>query len=489
MTEGIYLMLKTPERDIEQVTEEHSILKLALAVITSPKDAFEEILSRQLLMPGIVISILTGLLLAGTVFYNFYYLKQSSMFTLAGASNPAGAVGMILINAFIVSQVAKFLQGEGDYIRTLTVLAWADCVMIPVILIGLFKPLGMLGIFGYLWALIVTIIGIQQAQRVTIWKSTGYFFIAMVVNSMLLMSIGKYYLGSLYPTIATEIFSQASNTIPSQIILGCLVTAALIVAAKKLPKLAEGTGYQNSVIIALAVIGLAGVITTSLLLHKEDPVWEVVRGVRAYQSEENPQPAKAVKHFQKELSYFPGDIYVKLYLAHALFASGNSDKALVQYNGFEAVKIYPPQVSILAWTGSGSAHYMEGNYDEARKDFNKSIKLYPKYPEPSARLALVYLRLGKTDDAVKAAKKAVDDGYKGPLPYVALAQAHTLSENTKEADDAISKVKEIDESLADKISSGPGGWSIAIERLTPLDLRMPLKLPQDKVRKGTGDGG
>ncbi|MEN6371282.1 MAG: tetratricopeptide repeat protein [Armatimonadota bacterium] len=476
-------MLKTQESNTEQTASEHSLLKLALAVITSPADAFEEILRRQLLMPGILISAIGGLLSAGVVLYNFYFLKEGSLFYLAGGSNPADTVGLLLVNALVVSLTAKYLQGEGDYAKTLTVLAWAGCVSIPAILTGLFKPVQSLGTIINLWGVVVMVMGIQQAQKITVWKSIGTLFTMLITDGVFLIWLGRYCMSSIYPAIATNVPSFAASTISLQIVTSLLVIAALAVAAKMLPKLAKGTDYRNSLIIVLLILGLAAAGALFASLHKADPVMEVVRGARAYQDEDTPDPAESVKHFQRELRYIPNDAYVKLYLAHAFSASGSYDKALAQYNEFTGSKSYPPQ---LVRTCTGTVHYMQGKYDDARKDFEKAVKDSPDYAEANARLALVYLRLGKNGDAVKSAKAAVKDKCEGTLAYIALAQAYTLEGNTKEAGDAMSKVKEIDEALAGRISSGPDGWKNAVMQLTPLDLRMPLKLPEIKqpVKKG-----
>ncbi|MEN6521842.1 MAG: YIP1 family protein [Armatimonadota bacterium] len=476
-------MLKSQEFNAEQAAGKHSLLKLALAVIVSPKDAFEEILDRQLVMAGIIIAVIAALVSDGIVIYNFYYLKEGSLYLLA---NPAGTVGLLLINTLIVSQIVKYLQGEGDFIKTLTVLAWADCVFIPITLVGLYKPLAPISTFVYIWAMIVSVIGVQQANKVSIWKAIGAFFAALAGEMMLLSYAVKYYLSSAYPVIATNIPSLAESTIPSQVMLSLLVIIALIVAAKMLPRLAGGTGYRNSLIIALLVLNLAGAAALFVSLHKVDPVMEVVRGARAYQDEDSPDPAEAIKHFQRELLYIPDDSYVKLYLAHAFSASGSYDKALAQYNEIETSVKALKRRDLLAEAGIGTVHYMQGKYDDARKDFEKAKKGNRDFADADARLALVYLRLGKNGDAVKSAKAATKEKYEGTLAYIALAQAYTLEGNAKEADDAISKVKEIDEALAGRISSGPDGWKKAIEQLTPLDLRMPLKLPEitQPVKKG-----
>jgi len=465
-------MPKTLEHETEQIEIEYSILRLALAVIISPKDAFEEILRRRLLMQGIIITVLSGLLYTGSVLYKFYYQKQGSLFVLAGGSNLAGAVGMIIISAFILSRVARLLQDESDFIRILTVFAWSHCVTIPVLLVGLFKPLAAVSTLGSFWSIAVIVIGIQQAQKVTVWKAIGYLFISTIAISIVILSASRYYLGVFYPIAATQVISQAASIIPNQVIMAWIVTAVLIIAARFMPRLADGTNYNNFIIIVLAVVSLNDAVALAFGLNKVDPVKEVVKGVVAYQNAETPEPSKAVKHFRRELSYFPEDPYVRLYTAHALSASGNYDEALTQY---EIVKKVKPLVP-YAQAGISSVLYMEGKYGQARKDFEKATKKYPYYEEPHVRLALTYLRLGKAGDAIKAVEKAVDINPRNPISYIVLAQAHTLAGNTKDADKAIADTKRLDEQLAKRVSSGPDGWKKAIEQLTPLDLRLPLKL-------------
>lgn len=475
------MRIKKKDKPIEEQppARERTIPELLAAMIFSPTTAFEEILERKMLTVGILITAVMGLLGLVAILIGYYNGKGSSLFQLA-TENPSSVVGLLLAASWITWKFAQFMQGQGSYLDTLTVIGWSNAIGCIVILLKLSSLTVMFSPIIWIWAFVVLIIGIQRAHRFSIWRAIGAYLPANFAVVLLFVMAGVNYIHSAYNGMAGE-YPSAANYVPSIAISSFYAAAALVIAAVMLPRLLDAKRLQ-ALLIAFACIGVAAAITLIAYVQSVDPINEVVIGVRAYHREK-PDPARAAVHFERELKYFPSDIYVQLYLAHSLAASGNYKLSVKQYKHIaELVKNDKMSQSITS-TGIGTVRYLEGDYKAARAEFKKARNLEKRYGEPEVRIGLAYLRLGDEKEAIKTARAAISDGHKGYIPLIVLAQAYTITGDVKKARDAIKKVKKIDEQLASRISSGPGGWSRAIERLTPVDLRMPLKLSVIPTRK------
>jgi len=458
--------------------------KLALGVITSPKDAFEEIVRRKLLGVGLAIVAAVGAILAILTPVNFYLAKRGSLFDFGGNS-PLGTIGMLLITAWAADRLARLVGGEGNYVDLLAVLGWANVVQFVGLAAGMVPFVSAL---ASIWAIVVSIIGLQQAHRITMGKAAvAYVGAALLTTgisvlrlpSLLIAFLARYYLSAAYPPLASEIPSQAAGWLPGQIIYSWIVAAALVAAAAMVPRLIErNPRVWRSVLSAIAAAAVGVGAVTTIFALKIDPVGGVVKGVRAYRSQEAPNPGLAAKRFRRVLEYYPSDAYVQLYLAHSEAAAGDYKRAVEAYDDIRKAMPGDAAADAITRTGIGTARYSEGSYAAARDEFEKAAELWRGYAEPRARLGLAYLRLGDPKKAIDAAREAIDSKGDGWLPQVVLAQAYTTTGQAKKAQEAAKTVAEIDKALSDRLSTGPGGWRTAIERLTPLDLRMPLDLPK-----------
>jgi hypothetical protein len=236
----------------------------------------------------------------------------------------------------------------------------------------------------------------------------------------------------------------------------------------------------------LGVLAAAGVFAACCLMayvSKTDPIREVMRGVRAYESRTSPDPAGAARHFARVLGYYPADTAVRLYLAHSLADARDYTGALKEYSLVTGNLSASREWKAIARTGMGAMAYLRADYKSAERHFSGASDLWPGYAEPNARLALADLHLGKPNDAITAANAAIRDGYKGPLAQVALAQAYAASGAAKKSAQAAEAVRKADPDLARRLAAAPGGWDSAAASLTRRDLRMPLAVPTVGPRK------
>jgi tetratricopeptide (TPR) repeat protein len=231
-------------------------------------------------------------------------------------------------------------------------------------------------------------------------------------------------------------------------------------------------------VLALAGVAVAAVATGFLV--KVDPVGTFAEGIEAYESVESPDPDAALRSFDRLLQYYPSDHYLHLYAAHSASAAGDYELALKEYRKSETgYGSTPRHRPIAVLTGIAAVDYLKGDYAAARDELDGALSQWNS-AEATGRLALVNLRLGKTKQAADLANSAIDLGDKSCIPQIVLAQAQTITNRPDDADEHISKVTEMNPGHAKRLADGPGDWSRAIERLTPMDLRMPLKMLQAK---------
>jgi tetratricopeptide (TPR) repeat protein len=471
-------MHDTPSTNEQAGPPDSSLAKLALGVIISPIATFDQILRRELVLPGLLIMVTAGTVAAIGVLLSFYYRSQGSLFEL-GSSSPTGELGALLIIALVVDGLARLMRGQGSYIQTLTVLAWANAVRVAALLLSLSPALSAFSSVVQLWAIVVSIIGVRKAHKFSGLRSVIAYLVGLLVTATLYSLLRSYYLTAAYPATAREVTSLAAASVPAQIVASWLCAAALVLAALALSR-DDGAAYSSlrRLIGTFAAMGIAVAALTTGYAWKLDPVREVVRGTVAYQDQERPDPAQAAKHFRTALRYYPSDIQVELYLADSLSAVGDYQGAVKWYEKVREDAGWRVWFEGLAFTGIGTVRYLEGSYKAADDELRRAAKFWEGYAEPKARLGLVYLRLGKGKDAIGAANSAVKAGDKGYLPQVVLAQAYTTTGDGKKAQEAIRNVGRINSELAGRLGAGPGGWSRAIDRLTPVDLRMPLEMPK-----------
>jgi hypothetical protein len=467
------------EQEVAQPVD-HPIWKLALNVMLTPKDAFEEIRRRKLVGAGLVITALLGLVYFGATLFAHYAGGGVSLFGL-GVGNPVMAVGTVLLTAMLLQWLlVKFSRAEGTFIDTLLVVAWSEIAVGVVFLIGLIplQPLMMLTGAAPIVGIILASVGLKHTHKINGLNAGATYVLSLFVTGIpgfaytvvtdrvqrAFMSVRYHDIPVNTPTLSSEIGLLIGSVWISSL--------ALIAAAALWPKIAEGVSERFRTLLAglavIAVIG-SGIFTVEALTL--DPLRYVNDGMRIYNDEATPDPALAVRKFNGELGYYPLDDYVRLCRAHALAASGNYADAEKDYKKFD--KSAPQIVD----TSIATIRLMQGNYKAAADDLAKVVKTEPTYGEAQARLALADLFVGKDKEATDAANASIKTKYKGYLPYLALAQAYTASGDKKKADEAVQMISELNPELAKRIEKAPGGWSDAAHALTRIDLRMPLELP------------
>ncbi|MGB9618869.1 MAG: YIP1 family protein, partial [Armatimonadota bacterium] len=109
----------------------HSRAKLALAVLTSPSAAFEEILERRLLGTALLIVAAAGVLACVRAYLAASVLGPVHYFAL-GRYNPLTWFGLFLLYALALQKLLKWVGTQTDYLRLLIVMGWAQAALVIV---------------------------------------------------------------------------------------------------------------------------------------------------------------------------------------------------------------------------------------------------------------------------------------------------------------------------------------------------------------------
>jgi Tfp pilus assembly protein PilF len=472
-----------PEETPEVVAPEMvdaPLWKLALGTILTPKDAFEEICRRRLLAPGLVITAILGFAFMAATFFAHYAGGGGTLYAL-GANNPVVLIGGMTLTAMLFQWIAvKFSRAEGTFVDTICVLAWANVVVLLFFVAGLIPKAAPLSMAAPLLGVIIAIMGLKAVHKMTGLNATASYLLAAIVTvgiaafapNIVALRLGQAYVQAAHPYVPVELSFQVTS-LPVQLAGACVAVLGLVFAAAFWLKLTKGEfASLRGVFAGLAAIGVVGMIAFTGYVVANDPIKPLDAGIAAYDRTENPDPALAARKFGQVLKDYPTDYLVQLYRAHALAASGQYGAAEKDY------KFFSKSAGWLYGMSIGSIKLFQGDYKAADSEFTKVLKSQPTYAEAQARLALTKLRLGKDKDAEKLAVDALDNKFKGYLPYLILAEVYTRSGDKKQAKKNIDAVEEYDEALAKRIESASGGWAKAAEVLTPVDLRMPLELPR-----------
>jgi superkiller protein 3 len=120
-----------------------------------------------------------------------------------------------------------------------------------------------------------------------------------------------------------------------------------------------------------------------------------------------------------------------------LFARGKFEQAVREYD--EAIRLYPALAP--AHNNRGSALFALGRFDDAAAAFDKAVALDPNYGQAHFNLALAYLKLGREKDANDALVKA-------SRAYLASGDAHFIAGELKEAEEDYRGLLQIDPDYA-----------------------------------------
>jgi len=154
----------------------------------------------------------------------------------------------------------------------------------------------------------------------------------------------------------------------------------------------------------------------------------------------------AIKAYKQAIRLDPTNDSYHVNLGDIYFSLGRYDEAKSEYN--EAVKIDP--TSTLNWYSLGQAYMQTGNYAGAEQAF-KTVNAHSPQ-EATFALGQTYHLMGRYDDAVSELKSAIamnkDFGY----AYFELGSVYADQEEFDKAEDQVSILSSIDQSLASQLS-------------------------------------
>jgi Putative Zn-dependent protease, contains TPR repeats len=120
----------------------------------------------------------------------------------------------------------------------------------------------------------------------------------------------------------------------------------------------------------------------------------------------------------------------------------NEAKYNLSLNTFKSIRDYGNEYPILHY--AANCYFIEGNYEEAIKLYNKAIEKNPKFFEAWHNKALSLDYLGNFKEAIKAYDKAIEINPQNATVWSDKAAALGNSRNYEEAIDACDKAIEID---------------------------------------------
>jgi tetratricopeptide (TPR) repeat protein len=132
----------------------------------------------------------------------------------------------------------------------------------------------------------------------------------------------------------------------------------------------------------------------------------------------SPEEQKALAHNERGLDYF---------------SKGKFEQAVKEYD--EAIRIYPALAA--AYNNRGSALFALGRFDEAAACFRQAVQVSPKYGQAHFNLALALIKLGRereANDALMAATNA----------YFESGDEHLKKWELKEAEENFRGILQID---------------------------------------------
>ncbi len=141
---------------------------------------------------------------------------------------------------------------------------------------------------------------------------------------------------------------------------------------------------------------------------------------------------------KKDGSYFkvgvpPGIYKVKLELEGYFPFESQVRVELGQEHDFNfTLEKVPPKIEDNADFKEGMKHFEAGNFEAAAAAFQKTLDQFPESIEANYNLAISYLRLEKTTEAINILERAISLKSDVPELYLALAEAYfRLGENDK----------------------------------------------------------
>jgi len=199
----------------------------------------------------------------------------------------------------------------------------------------------------------------------------------------------------------------------------------------------------------------------------------------------------AENNFNKILEKSPPSHLPHQYYAAFLSAVGQHDQALAESRQAQALD----PLFVQSRAGEGIILYFARRYDEAIKQFNKTITMDPNYPLPYVWLALSYIEKGMAEEALSAAEKYVTLTAGGGLAVAVrgyiYARAGRRNEALKTAEQLVkySKQRYVPATVVALIYAGLGETDLALEWIEkayqqrdPQMFRIKVMPPLDPLR-------
>ncbi len=482
----------------------HSRARLALAVITSPAPAFEEILNRKMLGTGFIFVLAAGTLSGIAAVLRAVTQGPLEYFSL-GHYNPITWFGLFLLYALALWKLLKWLGTEIEFVDLLIVMGWAQIALAAsqlLITIGwvlvasgstdtaaqVVQALGNVLQLAYVAAIAS---GIRVKTGVPLSRGVLSYVVVTVAASM--------GFAVLYARSRVDLFAGALPGIQS--IAGIIavsdttpwIGASVIGLGLGTWHLANALSWDSRTRnVRTAAACLVGVIAFGWYLYAFSATDYYGRLIVAQRDYDNDKFSKAAVELRSMLpiseqaadSLTPtiGGLYL---LAQEPELSISYYRKLERSIRSAADKVTDdiPQLT-FPLAGIGAAYDQQGRYDMAIKQFKAAAKAMPESSDPWARLGVTYSRVGNYEEAIKAANKAIELDPESTVASVVLAQAYTAKGDSKKSATAIEAVTEADEDLAKRITKSFGGWKRAVSALTPKDLGFPLDRQPPPPRKG-----
>ena len=470
--------------------ENHSRLKLALAVLTSPTAAFEEIIRRKMLGSALVIVALTG---AAAALATLAQARTSGPIQLLvlGKDNPLTWFGLCLLYGLALQYVLRWSRADIDLPTVVTVLGWSQVAlllsMLMLAILTRFFPPGSNSVAASTLSAAILALqldyvvvvggGLRSATRLPLIQTVLAY---TLVESAVILASNQLvnYRTTLFPESLPGVRSLAISVVSAD--QTHLIAAGGLGIVLGLWQIGRAREWGKKLTINLtaigAVIAASALVIYLLILQSTGYYASLLAGQRFY---DRGHYNTAADRFAKFLPVSKDNPLLILDIANTYYAAGAAREAMDYYDRFisaiKAARLGADEAPVTApaYSGIGAALDSEGKYPQAIDRFRKAIKAFPAYRDPWVRMAVTYDRMGNYKLAIDSANHALKTlDSKATPPWVALAEAYTRTGDKAQARAASAKVADLDPISARQIGSD---WANAVDQLKSADLKFPLE--------------
>lgn len=477
----------------------HGKPKLALATLTSPGAAFEEILRRRLLGTALIIVAVAGVLSTVAAVERAIAGSPVDYFAL-GRYNPLTWFGLFLLYALAVQKLLNWLRTEVDYATILIVMGWSQVALVLAHTASVVS--GALAIAGYTGATatqvtdsLSTVLQLAYVALVGVGITTACggplsrgILSYLVVQFAAVISLGITYVNSRTRLLSEGMVSiYRAAHIVAQVDMIPWIAAAVVGLVMGMWNLGKHLGWKRELMVrAAAGAGAAGallLVTYTYAFVKTDYYGRLLTIQQYHDTDKFTKAARAFGLLETLARNNPAlQLDTNMDLARIYYVDGNPQKALEYYRkSIDLIKksnTGPKEGRLLAqpYTETGAAYDAQGEYEQAIKHFEMASKAWPEFRDPRVRMAITYNRMGRYDEALKAAEHATGKlGSKASVAQVALVEAYAGTGVNTKARKTYAALSDHDKDLARRIGRSPEDWKNAVSKLTLADLRFPLE--------------